>query len=316
MTAKQLLHPFKKDVFLNWRRSCAAQYGKYVWPQIIYTGNVQTGNVAVIGVVFEINLINQDAIYWESANSLLKINGIPIFYIDSRNIQPQIYLEPPNSETTDGIQTSKWAETFNSAFCRNDAYDPFQEQQVVSYETFRRATNPRGTRACDLDSIEIFEEILVGIEATEIWKVAPWKYFYQQFENVLKKRQGAYNLDAMMAQWIFISQHISAKPTKLIFVLHKLLWSGFEFDGQHTLRPRGSNGDYLSGYFKDVNGSAVIDDEAICVSFEINQEMIQKLHQIQNNEVRAHPSLQNLLIRRSVYDIYNELRHQRGKNYE
>lgn len=311
MTAKQLLHPFKKDVFLNWRRTCVVQYGKYVWPQIIYTGSFQTGNVAAIGVVFEINLINQDAIYWESANSHLRINGIPIFYIDSRHIQPQLYLEPPNFETTDGIPTSKWPETFNSAFGRNDVYDSFQEQSVDSYETFRRATNPRGTRACDLDSIEIFEDIFVGIEATEIWKVAPWKYFYQQFENVLKKRRGAYNLDAMMAQWIFISQHISAKPTKLLFVLHKLLWSGFEFDGQHTLRPRGSNGDYLSGYFKDANGSAVIDDEAICVFCELNQELIQKLHRIQNSEVRAHSSLEKLLLRQSIYDIYNEEMHKR-----
>ena len=314
MTAKQLLHPFKKDAFSNWRRTCVIQYGKYVWPQIIYTGSVQSDNVAAIGVVFEINLTNQNAIYWESANSHLKINGIPIFYIDSRHIQPQLYLEPPNTGVSDGIPTSKWPETFNSAFDRNDVYDLFQEKSVDSYETFRRATNPRGTRACDLDAIEIFENMLVGIEATEIWKVAPWKYFYKQFENVLQRRQGAYNLDAMMAQWIFISQHISSHPTKFIFVLHKLLWSGFRFDGQHTLSPCGSNGDYLSGYFKDANGSAVIDDEAICVFGELNKEVIQKLHQIQNNSfVRAHSLLKNVLIRQSIYDIYNELMHKREK---
>ena len=310
MAAKQLLHQFKKDVFLNWRGACTVKYGKYVWPQIIYTGSIKTSDVAAIGVVFEINLINQEVIFWESANSHLRINKIPIFYIDSRHAQPQLYLEPPSLGAIDGIPTNKWPETFNSSLGRNDIYDSFEEQSIDSYEAFRRATNPRGTRACDLDSIEIFSDIFVGIEATEIWKVAPWKYFYQQFENVLTKRQGAYNLDAMMAQWIFISQHISAKPTKLVFVLHKLLWSGFEFDGQHTLRPRGPSGDYLNGYFKDANGSAVIDDEAICVFCEINQELIQKLHRIQNGEERAHSSLEKLLIRRSIYDIYNESVHK------
>ncbi len=307
MTAKQLLLPYKKDVFSNWRKICARQYKKYIWPQIIYTGSTKTDDVKVIGVVFEITASNNEVIHWDTANSYLKINSIPIFYIDSRPTQALLYIKKPDPVIINGLLPKDWPEAFNTSFNRKDQYDSFDVQSIDSYESFRRAANPRGTRACDLDSIEVLSSGVVGIEATEIWKVAPWSYFYKQFENVLKKRQGSYNLDAMMAQWIFVDQCITTTPKKFIFVLHKLLWTDFVFDGKHTVRPNSTNGDYSSGYYKNTNGSAVIDDESVCVYCELNFDLISRFDRIQNEDGNAHLLLSNHLIRKSIYDIYQEL---------
>ncbi|HEL3169855.1 TPA: hypothetical protein UMF63_000952 [Stenotrophomonas maltophilia] len=304
MSAKQLLHSFKKDVFLHWRKACISQYGKYIWPQIVYTGRIEDSNVDVIGVVFEINLLNQDVIYWVECQEYLQIIGVPVFYIDSRSMPPRIFQSSNEIASVNGLSPRDWPSLFNKSFKRNDIYDSFDEASIGSYEEFRRATNPRGTRACDVDAIEVFGGSVVGVEATEIWKVAPWSYFYKQFENVLIKRQGSYNLDAMMAQWIFINKKINGSESRLLFVLHKLLWLDFEFDGRRALQPRAKNGSYLSGYFRDANGSAVIDDEAVCVYFELNEESIGELHLIQNSKMRAYDALSGKALRKSIYDIY------------
>lgn len=271
---KSLLHSFKQQAFQNWRTIQVPLYGLHIWPQIVYSGIED--DIHIIAVVFERN----KAIFsmWDPSNFRQIVKGLPTFLIEQDELGI-LKLRESSQSSSRGVSPPHWAQVFNEVCGRSDHYQPVSAS-VTSYHEYRSIAVPSNTKAVDIDALEIASHGYVGIEATEVWKVAPRENFIEQLVNIFSLRHQGYNLLALEAQLQFLTNHLN-KPGVLRLLFHKLLYTSFDFDPLmlRVMRPKNLHSSYRNSYFLH-DGHAVLDEESLCVSYTFNRELLVILRQL------------------------------------
>lgn len=178
----------RANVFENWRIDNIDKYGVFIWLQLNYIKNGAIIEAVIIELKNNLNPIDSA----EKIKTYFTDKGIDSFILDFCNKNNKYYVD----------DLSRLHNDLNLTLYKNIDNDSV----VSSYWDYRLQTRPSNCLTADIDSLEIFNNTFVLIEAAQLFDTANIEEAIKHIFKTFKFRRNQVNPEQYLSHYNFANK--------------------------------------------------------------------------------------------------------------